>query len=164
MLEKYLRNKTIMSVAGIVAGLILMIWRGKFVEQMIRVVGYVLLAAAAVYLFKYIKENSRNQTLLGYAVAAAGAGLLLILLSRLLLRAFPAIAGVLMILSGAATLVQTFNDRNVPVYSKLLSALVIVLGILIAIQPGRIANAIVFCVGAVFVVNGVSGLLAIRRI
>ena len=43
MMEKYLKNKTVMSAAGIVFGLILMIWRGQFVEQMIRVAGYACL-------------------------------------------------------------------------------------------------------------------------
>ena len=32
MMEKYLKNKTIMSVAGIVFGLILMIWRGQIIR------------------------------------------------------------------------------------------------------------------------------------
>ena len=164
MIEKYLKNKTIMSAAGIVIGLILMIWRGQFVEQMIRVVGYVLLAAAAVYLVMYFRNNRQNDAQLGYAVIAAGAGLLVILLSHLLLRAFPVIAGVLMIVSAGATLLKTYNDSDVSLYSKLLSVLVIVIGILIVLHPGRIANTIVFCVGAAFVVNGVSGLLMSRQI
>ena len=163
MMEKYLKNKTVMSAAGIVFGLILMIWRGQFVEQMIRVAGYVLLAAAAVYLVLYFKDNRLNEAQMGYAVAAAGAGLLLILLNRTLLRAFPVIAGVVMIVSAAATLLRTYRDSNVPLYSKLLSALVIVIGILIVIHPGRIADALVFCVGLAFVVNGISGLVASRQ-
>ena len=113
-MEKYLKNKTIMSVAGIVFGLILMIWRGQFVEQMIRVAGYILLAAAAVYLVMYFKNNRQNEAQMGYAVVAAGAGLLMILLSRTLLRVFPVIAGVVMIVSAAATLLRTYKDSNVP--------------------------------------------------
>ena len=164
MMEKYLKNKTIMSVAGIVFGLILMIWRGQFVEQMIRVAGYILLAAAAVYLVMYFRSNRQNEAQMGYAVVAAGAGLLMILLSRTLLRAVPVIAGVMMIVSAAATLLRTYKDSNVPLYSKLLSALVIVIGILIVLHPGRIANTIVFCVGAAFVVNGISGLITSRQL
>lgn len=159
MMEKYLKNKTIMSVAGIVIGLILMIWRGQFVEQMIRVSGYVLLVAAAVYLVMYFRDNRQNEAQMGYAVMAAGAGLLMILLSRTLLRIFPVIAGVVMIVSSAATLMRTYRDSNVPLYAKLLSALVILIGILIVLHPGRIADTIVFCVGAAFVVNGISGLI-----
>lgn len=162
-MEKYLKNKTIMSVAGIVIGLILMIWRGQFVEQMIRVSGYVLLVAAAVYLVMYFRDNRQNEAQMGYAVMAAGAGLLMILLSRTLLRIFPVIAGVVMIVSSAATLMRTYRDSNVPLYAKLLSALVILIGILIVLHPGRIADTIVFCVGAAFVVNGISGLITSRQ-
>ena len=144
-------------------GLILMIWRGQFVEQMIRVAGYVLLAAAAVYLVMYFRDNRQNEAQMGYAVMAAGAGLLMILLSRTLLRIFPVIAGVVMIVSSAATLMRTYRDSNVPLYAKLLSALVILIGILIVLHPGRIADTIVFCVGAAFVVNGISGLITSRQ-
>lgn len=164
MLERYLKNKTVMSVAGIIIGVILMIWRGSFVESMIRVMGYVLLAAAAVYLVMYFKDNKGDQTQLGYAVVCGGAGLLMIFLCRTILRAFPVIAGVLMILSGVATLAQVIKEKDVPLLSKILPIVVVILGILILTQPGRIANAIVFCVGVVFVVNGISGLLANREI
>lgn len=164
MLEKYVKNKMIMSIAGIVIGLILMIWRGSFVESMIRVIGYVLLAAAAVYLIMYFKNKQSDSVMLGYAGVAAGAGLLLILLCKTIYRAFPVIAGILMIISGAITLLQVLQDKEVPLFNKILPVLVIIFGILILTRPGKIADAIVFCVGAVFVVNGISGLLASREI
>ena len=163
-IENHMKNKTIMSVAGIVIGLILMIWRGQFVEQMIRVAGYVLLVAAAAYLILYFRDNRQEQAQLIYALASAGAGLLLILLCRALLHAFPVIVGVLMILSAAEMLLTSFNDKEKPLYSKALAVLVIVLGILVVIHPGRIANTLVFCVGAVLVVNGISGLMMNRHL
>lgn len=164
MLEKYVKNKTVISIAGIVIGLILMIWRGDFVEGMIRVIGFVLLGAAAVYLVMYFVNKPSDSTKLGYAACSAAAGLLLVLLCKTIYRAFPVIAGILMIISGAVTLIQVFKDKEVPLFNKILPVLVIAFGILILTRPGRIANAIVFCVGAVFVVNGISGLLASREI
>lgn len=164
MIEKYLKNKMVISIASIIIGLILMIWRGVFVEQMIHVIGYVLLAAAVVYLVMYFKNGKEDETQLGYGVVAAGAGLLLILLSHLLLRAFPVIVGVLMILIALTTLMKVYNDKNTPLYIKLLYVLVAVMGILVLLHPGRIAGALVFCVGLALVVNGVSGLLMSRNI
>ena len=111
----------------------------------------------------YFRDNRQNEAQMGYAAMAAGAGLLMILLSRTLLRIFPVIAGVVMIVSSAATLMRTYRDSNVPLYAKLLSALVILIGILIVLHPGRIADTIVFCVGAAFVVNGISGLITSRQ-
>ncbi len=163
MLEKYLKNKTIMSIAGIVIGVILMIWRGTVVEQMIRVVGYVLLAAAAVYLVMYYQGKKQNEVQLWYAAISGGAGLLLVLLSGVLLRFFPVMAGILLIINGSVSISQTYNNHEVPLYSKLLSVLLIALGILILIHPGAIANAIVFCIGAASAINGVCGLLDLRR-
>ena len=118
MIEKYLRNKTIMSIAGIVIGLVLMIWRGRVIEQMIHVVGYILLAAAAIYLLMYFRSSRQNEAQLGYAIAAAAAGILLILLSRFLLSAFPRIIGIVMIVTAAATLLKTYNNSDVSLYSK----------------------------------------------
>ncbi len=164
MFEKYLRNKTILSAAGIIMGVILMIWRGQVVETMIRVMGYMMIATAAVYLFMYFRENRQNEMMLGYAIMSGGAGLLLVLLCRVILNAFPVIIGVVLIMSGAAALLETCRDREIPLYSKLLSILIVVLGVLILIHPGRIANAIVFCTGFALVVNGISGLLMSRQI
>lgn len=164
MFEKYLKNKTIMSIAGIVIGLILMIWQKGVLTTLIRVMGYVMIAAAVLYLIMYFKNNKQNETELGYAIMGAGAGLLLILLCRTIVNAFPVIMGVFLIMSGAVTLFRTWNDKNVPMYSKILSALVIVLGILIIVHPGRIANIIVFCIGMAFVINGISGLLMSRKL
>ena len=98
------------------------------------------------------------------AALSGAAGALLVLLSGFFLRAFPILAGCLMILSSAAGLYQMMNSIYTPWYSKALSVLVLLLGILILIHPGAIANAIVFCIGAAFMVNGISGLIMIRRI
>ncbi len=164
MIEKYLRNKTIMSAAGIVIGLILMIWQKSVLITLVRVMGYVMIAAAAVYLVMYLKNNRQNDAELGYAIAGAGAGLLLVLLCRTIVNIFPVLMGIFLILSGAAALFKSFDDSNVPVYSKLIAALVILLGIMIVLQPGWIVNSIVFCIGAALVVNGISGLLMSRQI
>ena len=74
------------------------------------------------------------------------------------------IIGIVLIMSGAAALLETYREREIPLYSKLLSILIVVLGVLILIHPGRIANAIVFCTGFALVVNGISGLLMSRQI
>lgn len=164
MLEKYLKNKTIMSAAGIVIGLILMIWQKSVLTTLIRVMGYVLIGAAVVYLVSYFSHNRQNETLLGYAAASGGAGLLLVLLCRTIVNIFPVLMGVVLIMSGGAALLQTYNNKEIPAYSKILSGLIVFLGILIVMQPGSIANMIVFCIGAAFVINGVSGLLTSRQI
>ena len=164
MIEKYLRNKTIMSIAGIVIGLVLMIWRGRVIEQMIHVVGYILLAAAAIYLLMYFRSSRQNGAQLGYAIAAAAAGVLLILLSRFLLSAFPRIIGIVMIVTAAATLLKTYNNSDVSLYSKVLYVLVILIGIVIAVKPTGLINTMAFFIGVAFVVNGFSGLLLSREI
>lgn len=163
MLEKYLKYRMIMSAAGIVIGLILMIWQKSVLTTLIRVMGYVLMGAAAIYLVSYFVQKRQNETQLGYAIAAGGAGLVLVLLCRTIVHIFPVLMGVVLIMNGAAALIQTYNKKYVPLYSKLLSGLLILLGILIVTQPGSIVNMIVFCIGAAFVINGISGLVTSSR-
>lgn len=164
MIQRFLRHRMVLLIAEIIAGLVLMIWRGQVVEQMIRVVGYILIAAAAAYIVFYFTGGRRDEMLLGYAALSGAAGALLVLLSGFFLRAFPILAGCLMILSSAAGLYQMMNSIYTPWYSKALSVLVLLLGILILIHPGTIANAIVFCIGAAFMVNGISGLIMIYKV
>ena len=101
----------------------------------------------------------------GLAVfAAAAAGILLILLSRFLLSAFPRIIGIVMIVTAAATLLKTYNNSDVSLYSKVLYVLVIMIGIVIAVKPTGLINTMAFFIGVAFVVNGFSGLLLSREI
>lgn len=164
LIEKYLRNKTILSIAGIVIGAILMIWQKGVLTTLIQVMGYILIATAVVYLVMYFKNNRQNETEMGYAIVSAGAGLLLVLLNKVIVNAFPVVMGIVLIMNGALSLMQTYNKKEVPLYSKILSALIIALGILIVIHPGKIADAVVFCVGAAFAVSGIAGLLSCREI
>jgi hypothetical protein len=50
MIQKLTRNKTILAIASIVIGVFMMIRRGSMVADLLKIVGYLLLAAGAAYL------------------------------------------------------------------------------------------------------------------
>ena len=74
MIQRLTRNKTILAIASIVIGVFMMIRRGAMVADMLKIVGYLLIAAGAAYLIYYFAGKNREGVRLGYAVAAAGAG------------------------------------------------------------------------------------------
>lgn len=163
MIERYLKNRTIMSIAGIVIGLVLMIWQKGVLTTLIRVMGFLMIVTAVIYAIQYLTSAVKDQTQIGYAVMSGIFGLLLVLLNQVIVDAFPIIMGLLLILNGAAALMQTWQDRNIPWYSKVLSALLIVLGVLIITRPGAVADVFVFLIGVGFVINGVAGLVMSRE-
>ena len=162
MAEQFLKNKKILSIAGIIIGAILMIWQRTALITLIRITGYVLIAAGITYLVFYISGKEKNEVQLSYAVISGGGGLLMVLLSRTIVNIFPILMGVLLIVNGITALVQTIRSPIVPVYNKILSAAAVALGLLIVIRPAMITNTIVFWIGVAFAVGGISGLVTKR--
>lgn len=163
MAEKILRNKSVLSAAGIITGIILMIWQRTALITLVRVTGYILIAAAIVYLVLYFSGKDKSEIQIGYAAVTGAGGLLMVLLSRTIVNIFPILMGVALIVSGIITLAQTFRNQDVPLYTKLLSAAAVIMGLLIVVRPTMITNAITFWIGAALTIGGISGLLSAKR-
>ena len=163
MIEKILRNKTVLSAAGVTTGIILMIWQRTALITLVRVTGYILIAAAIVYLVLYFSGKDKSEIQIGYAAVSGAGGLLMVLLSRTIVNIFPILMGVALIVSGIVSLAQTFRNQDVPSYTKFLSAAAVIMGLLIVVRPAMITNAITFWIGVALTIGGVSGLLSARR-
>ena len=70
MLEKLIRNKTIYAVASIVIGIFMIIKRGSMADDVVRIVGWLLLGMGAAYIAAYFIGSDREQVQIGYAVLA----------------------------------------------------------------------------------------------
>ena len=160
MIQKIMKNKGILAFAGIVIGVILIFGGGKFAESLIKVVGYVLMGAAAAYLVSYFMAKDRDDGMLGYCVVAAAAGILIVLLSGTILNIFPRVLGVVLVVNGVTNLTQA---NGTPKYSKAVSILIIIAGILVFFNPGTMINVITFVAGAALILNGLAELDIIRR-
>ena len=161
LVEKYLKNKTIIAIASVIIGIFMIIKGGSMAEGVVRVIGYILIGAGVVYLISYFTSSDRDQVLLGYAVTSAVAGLVIVLLAKTIVYAFPVIAGAVLILNGLVNLTQT---EDAPAYSKGTSVLLIVLGILVIIFKFAVVNAVMVLLGIGLILNGLSSLDIIRRI
>ena len=163
MIQKLTRNKTILAIASIVIGVFMMIRRGSMVADLLKIVGYLLLAAGAAYLIFYFIGKNREGVRLGYAAAAAIAGLVLILRPYSVLNIFPILAGAVLVINGISNLIQASQGEGAPSYSRIVAIVIIIIGALLIFRPFRIWDALVFIMGAALVLNGLADLDIIRR-
>jgi len=163
MIQKLTRNKTILAIASIVIGVFMMIRRGSMVADLLKIVGYLLLAAGAAYLIFYFIGKNREGIRLGYAAVAAVAGLVLILRPYSVLNIFPILAGAVLVINGISNLIQASQGEGAPGYSRIVAIVIIIIGALLIFRPFRIWDALVFIMGAALVLNGLADLDIIRR-
>lgn len=163
MIQKLTRNKTILAIASIVIGVFMMIRRGSMVADLLKIVGYLLLAAGAAYLIFYFIGKNREGVRLGYAAVAAIAGLVLILRPYSVLNIFPILAGAVLVINGISNLIQASQGEGAPSYSRIVAIVIIIIGALLIFRPFRIWDALVFIMGAALVLNGLADLDIIRR-
>ena len=163
MLEKLIRNKTIYAVASIVIGIVMIIKRGQMADDIVRIIGWLLIGTGVAYAATYLVGDNKDQVKIGYAVAAGIGGLLLVLLSRTIVNLVPILAGMLLIVNGIGNLNGVSGDQDVPAYSKGVAIAVIALGVLLIIFSRTLINAAVLIMGVCLVLNGLAELDIIRR-
>ena len=163
MIQKIIRNKTILAALSIVAGIYLILARRSALDMIVRMLGYGLIAAAIGYVLSYFLGTHRDETQLGYAVLAGVGGILVITLARSIVNIFPMLMGLLLLLNGLGNLVQSFSNGGTSIADKVLPGLVALGGLLIMIHPGAIVNSVVILAGVALIVNGLADLNMIRR-
>ncbi|MBR0512651.1 MAG: DUF308 domain-containing protein [Clostridia bacterium] len=166
MLNKLIKNKMIYALASVVIGIILIIRRGQMADDVVRIIGWLMIGMAAVYAVSYFVSSDKEQVQLGFAILAGIGGLLLVLLSHQIVNLFPILAGVLLIINGIANLSGVSGntgDAEVPAYSKVVAIAVIALGVLMIIFSRTLINATVLVMGICLVLNGLAEMDIIRR-
>ena len=163
MLEKLIRNKTIYAIASIIIGIVLIIKRGQMADDVVRIIGWLLLGTGAVYVASYFVIGDRDQVQIGYGILAAVGGLLMVILSRQIVNLIPIVFGALLIINGITNLNGVNQETGVPAYSKGTAIAVIVLGVLVIVFGRPLINATVLVMGICLVLNGLAELDVIRR-
>ena len=162
-LQNIMKNKSILAFASIIIGVVMMFAGGSIAESLIKVVGYVLVGTAAAYLVSYFMAKDKDSINLGYSVLAAAAGILLIVLAGPILNLFPRILGIVLVINGVTNLSQANVPGAAPKYSKAVSIIILIVGVLVFFRPGVMINAVTFVAGAALILNGLAELDIIRR-
>ena len=163
MIQNVTRNKAILAIASIIIGVLLIIFQRSALDAIIRTLGWILVVTGGVYLLVYLFGPSKDSMQIGFAGLAGLAGLIMIFFAPSIVNFFPIMMGIILILNGLGTLVQASQDEVYPLYSKIFAVLTVVLGILILVQPGQVANILMIIIGAGFVINGINDLILCYR-
>ena len=163
MIRRIARNKFIIALLSICFGIYLIAARRHAVEGIIRIGGYISIGAAVAYLLYYFFGNNRDEIQLGYAVIYGVIGLLALLLAPTMINVFEIAVGIILILAGVGNLTAA-REAGLPLYSKVIPIVTIVIGVLVVFHPGSIMNIVTLLAGIALVINGLNELDIARRI
>ncbi len=160
------KSKTIPGLLSIALGIIMIIARRAALDLLVRIIGGIVLTGGLAFLAVSlvrpdIVENAKNNMIMAALMILAG--LILILSAESIVDFFPTLMGILLILNGLSHLAAAGADRENRMFDLLIGIVTMILGILIVMQPGAIANMAMVFIGASFVANGLFDLFMVRR-
>ena len=163
MLQKLIRNKTIYAVASIVIGIVMIIKGGRMADDIVRIIGWLLIGTGAAYAVSYFTSSERDEVQLVYAILAAVGGILVVALAKTIVGLIPILAGILLIVNGIMNMSKINGETDATTYSKGTAVAVIVLGILVIIFGKTLINIAVLIMGICLVLNGLAELNVVHR-
>lgn len=161
-----LKNKAVMAVLSVIIGILLIVRQGAAVADLIRILGVLLLIAAVVNLITWLSTPKEVRGTAGIAgvVLCVLVGLLFVAAPGWLVSLFPFVMGLAMIISSIMNISGILSS---PLRAGLFgpslgfSILSLVLGILVVLHPGFVANVLIAFVGITLLANGIADLLVI---
>ncbi len=167
MIRDMMKRKTTAALLSIALGIVIIIARRAALDLLVKIIGGMVitcgLAFIAVYLTRPDPGRGNLKMVLLMSAFTVLVGLLLIYFAEDVVNFFPTMMGIVLILNGLSHLTTAGVDRENRVLAGLLGVATILFGILIVMQPGFIADAIMVYIGAFFIVNGLMDLVIVRR-
>lgn len=165
--KELLKNKTINALVSVALGIIIIIARRAALDLLVKIIGGLVLTGGLAYLAINIIRPDTSLTLktdLIIAGLAILAGLILITCAEGVVDFFPTLMGIFLILNGLSHLAVAGTDRANRIVGAVMGIIIIILGALIVMRPGIIADAIMIFIGAAFLVNGLFDLFLVKRV
>ena len=165
------KSKIIAGIASALLGIVLLFWPGLTMEIICQVVGAFLgitgILTAAVF-FTQPKENPTRAASLVAGIPLAILGLFIFLRPGFLIEFIPIVVGFIVILDGAANLMEAIGVMHQG-YDKwwvslIFALLTIILGLMLVLRPFGIAKFIMRMIGIVVLYNGLSDIYIASRI
>ena len=165
--RELLKNKTINALVSVALGIIIIIARRAALDLLVKIIGGLVLTGGLAYLAINVIRPDTTPTLktdLIIAGLAILAGIILITCAEGVVDFFPTLMGIFLILNGLSHLAAAGADKANRVVDAVMGIIIIVLGALIVMRPGIIADAIMIFIGAAFLVNGLFDLFLVKRV
>ena len=154
------KNISSLVILGIL-GILLIVWPGATLTIVCRLAAIALLLVAAAGIYTWFKDKSKKPSDLARLIGSAAAaviGLWILFNTASFEKLIPTLLGIVMIIYGAIELYKAFKGGKNPV-SMGLSAVAIIFGLIIAMNPFATIKATVVCAGVALVYSAVTGIL-----
>ena len=156
MAVRLMRGKIVPAVLSIVMGIALILARRAAMEVIVRIFGIMIAVGGVGFIALYFfGPAGRDATALIAGIAALAIGLLMFFYADVVDDFFLTLLGIMLVLNG-----MNGEER---ILTGLFGVLVVVLGVLVVIHPGRMADGLMIYAGIFFVVNGVADLFLLYR-
>ena len=166
--RELLKNKATAAVLSVALGIVIIIARRAALDLLVRIIGGLIItggvALIAINLIRPANVSGNMTTILVMGGLAILAGIILISCAEGVVDFFPTLMGIFLILNGLSHLAFAGTDPDNRIAATIMGAIIIILGILIVMHPGFIANAIMIFIGASFLVNGLFDLFLVKRV
>lgn len=174
-MKEFIKNMKISYILAailyIALGVIFLIWPTEVGSILCVSFGLVLLAYGLITIISFFVHDSRLGTfrfelVLGIVVTAVG--ILFLLRPTFILDLFPVVLGIYIIIDALLNLKRAMELRSMN-YTRwwvilALSAVSLILGVLILLRPGFLADMLFMLIGIVFIYNGLSDLWALFKL
>ena len=171
LLRQRRTSSVVVALLSIVLGIVLILYKSQAARIFVMVCGYGLLALGIYYTILYFARRSRiamlqMELLLGIILLLLGIWMVTKTDSVILLIQY--VMGAVVVVHGAVDLQASINIRRAGFekwwVSLLLSAVTLLLGVLIILNPFSALDALLILIGIVLVFDGISDLYIILRI
>lgn len=165
--RELLKNKAIAAVLSVALGIVIIIARRAALDLLVRIIGgLVITGGIALIAINLIRSDNRSgnmTTILVMGGLAVLAGIILISCAEGIVDFFPTLMGIFLILNGLSHLAVAGTDPENRILATIMGIIIIVLGVLIVMHPGFIANATMIFIGSAFIVNGLFDLFMVKQ-
>ncbi len=156
-------GKLISAVCSVALGLIFIVRPGGAIENIVRMIGGVLLIGGALAMIVFLLNRLAGPLVFSGGIVSLVAGIVFCAMPRLIVDFIPWLMGIGIILSGITDLGHAINLAKFhhprAGAMTITAILLIALGVLIFFHPGIIANSVIMIIGIVLLLNGVSDLV-----
>jgi len=165
IIKQMLRNKIVPAVLSIVLGITLILARRSAGDVLVKITGILTVIGGVGYVALYFfGPVTRDRSALVLGCVAAVAGVLMFIYADVVDDIFVTLMGVVLVMNGLSNVTEARLDTENRILSAVLGIAVILLGVLIILHPGSMANGLWIYLGIFFVVNGMADLYLLHRL
>ena len=154
-------NKLLASLVLFALGLLLLLAPGETLTAYVRVIGVILLVAAALGILSFALTNvqERSALVLIGGITGAVAGLVFVAAPGVVTGALPFVFGLLLLLASVSDLLSAIALPFGKLFSIILALVGIILGLIIIMNPTAIASFVTRLIGLSFLYEAIVGVV-----